>query len=296
MIIKKYYIWINLMHSNINNDSYQSLKKFRENQIKSNIRLHIIFIILIFIIDSGLLFFIFVYKSKISSIKAKSSENTSVINTNKDYIYKNNNLMTHQLVNILAQMDSDYYRFSLILEKSEDVQRLKNSIANFYKSTKNKIIDINKINMGFSYNAISESGTYDYIRDKLDMNINAFILIEGESKRKFGFFVGESIIFDKKGFQYKGTDCFLISFHHDGIFKCIGDKNKLSIKDENNLIVIGDDDIIIQKDFFTYEEKRGIINFPFKAIDVSTINENIFTPTNEKFHLMNMEIFSFYYI
>ena len=60
------------------------------------------------------------------------------------------------------------------------------------------------------------------------------------------------------------------------------------------MIVIGDDDIIIKRNFFNYEEKKGVINFPFKAIDVSTINKNIFTNSDENsFHFMGLEIFSF---
>ena len=39
------------MDGKINQDSIQSLKKFRENQVKNNIKLHLIFLILISIID-----------------------------------------------------------------------------------------------------------------------------------------------------------------------------------------------------------------------------------------------------
>lgn len=282
------------MHSNINNESYQSLKQFREKQIKSNIRLYIIFILLISIIDLGLLFFIFLYKSKISSIKSKSSENTSLISSNKDFIDTNNNLITRKFVNIIAQMKSDRYRFSLIFEKSEEVQKVKNSLIDFYGSKyKDKDLDVNKFEMNFIFCGVAEGSTYIELKSKIDMSYNTYIIIEGEKNMKFGFYIEEPIVLNRKGFQYKGNKCFLFSFQHNGIFKCIGDKNKLSIKNDENLIVIGDDDIIIKENFFTYEEKKGIINFPFKAIDVSTINENVFTPTNEKFHIMSMEIFSF---
>ena len=282
------------MHSNINNESYQSLKNFRENQIKSNIKLHLIFILLIFIIDLGLLFFVFIYKSKLTSLKSKSTQNISLIDSNKDIINQNNNLIAHKVTNIVAQMPSFTYRFSLIFEKSEQVQKIKNSIKDYYKDIHNKNLDINKFDMKFIYSGAMEGGNFHDMRYKIDMSCNTFIVIESENKVKLGFFIEEPItISRKKGFQYKGNKCFLISFQQEGIFKCIGDKNKLSLKEEENMMVIGDDDIIIKDNYFNFEEKKGIINFPFKAIDVSTINKNIFTSNDEKFHIFGMEIFSF---
>ena len=79
------------MDGKINQDSIQSLKKFRENQVKNNVKLHLIFLVLISIIDIGLIFFIISYKSKISSLKSKTNNNDNLINTNKDLIEKNNN-------------------------------------------------------------------------------------------------------------------------------------------------------------------------------------------------------------
>lgn len=281
------------MHSIINKDSYESLKKFRENQIKTNITLHLIFLFLIIIIDLGLLVFIFIYKSKLSLLKTKSTQNTSIINSNKDKIDKNNNLLDHKFLNLVAQVLAYNYRFSYILDKSEEVLKLKNSIAKFYKEKKSKNLDINKFEIRFIFNGVSEGSTFDELRNKIDNSYNTFIIFECEKELKFGFYIEEPIYLDKKGFKYKGDDCFLMSFTNDKIFKCIGDKNKLTIKDDDNMMVFGDDDIIIKNHFFNYEEKKGIINFPFKAIDVSTINENIFTPSNEKFHIIAMEIFSF---
>jgi len=285
------------MHSNINNDSYQSLKKFRENQIKSNIKLHLIFIFLILIIDIGFLIFIFVYKSKLSSLKSKSTQNTSLINTNKDLLETNNNLIAHKVINIVAQMPDLTYRFSLIFQTSDQVQKMKNSIKDFYKDTKNMNLDTNKFNMDFVYSAVMDGGEYKDMEFKITTSHNTFIIFEAENENKFGFYVEQPVIFsNKKEFPYTGNNCFLFSFQHDGIYKCIGDKIKLSIKDKEKMIVIGDDDIIIKKNFFNYEDKKGIINFPFKAFDVSTINKNIFTNGDENlFHIMGIEVFSFYF-
>ena len=283
------------MHSNINEDSYRTLKIYRQNQIKANIRLHLIFILLLFIIDIGLIIFIIIYKIKLSSLKYKTSQDSNMINSNKDFIDKNQNMITNKYLNIVAQSPQETIRFSLSLDNSQEVNKIKNNIIKFYKENKNINLDINKFSMKFIYQAVMEGDTYTDIKNKINMYSNIFILFEAEEENKFGFFLGEQILLDNKhGFEYNGNNCFIMSFQHEGIFKCIGDKNKLRIKDEDNLLLIGEDDIIIKNKFLFFEEKRSMVNFPFKAFDVSTINQNIFTNNNENiFNTLAMEIFSF---
>ena len=283
------------MHSNINEDSYRTLKIYRQNQIKANIRLHLIFILLLFIIDIGLIIFIIIYKIKLSSLKYKTSQDSNMINSNKDFIDKNQNMITNKYLNIVAQSPQETIRFSLSLDNSQEVNKIKNNIIKFYKENKNINLDINKFSMKFIYQAVMEGDTYTDIKNKINMYSNIFILFEAEEENKFGFFLEEQILLDNKhGFEYNGNNCFIMSFQHEGIFKCIGDKNKLRIKDEDNLLLIGEDDIIIRNKFLFFEEKRSMVNFPFKAFDVSTINQNIFTNNNENiFNTLAMEIFSF---
>ena len=283
------------MHSNINEDSYRTLKIYRQNQIKANIRLHLIFILLLFIIDIGLIIFIIIYKIKLSSLKYKTSQDSNMINSNKDFIDKNQNMITNKYLNIVAQSPQETIRFSLSLDNSQEVNKIKNNIIKFYKENKNINLDINKFSMKFIYQAVMEGDTYTDIKNKINMYSNIFILFEAEEENKFGFFLEDQILLDNKhGFEYNGNNCFIMSFQHEGIFKCIGDKNKLRIKDEDNLLLIGEDDIIIKNKFLFFEEKRSMVNFPFKAFDVSTINQNIFTNNNENiFNTLAMEIFSF---
>ena len=283
------------MHSNINEDSYRTFKIYRQNQIKANIRLHLIFILLLFIIDIGLIIFIIIYKIKLSSLKYKTSQDSNMINSNKDFIDKNQNMITNKYLNIVAQSPQETIRFSLSLDNSQEVNKIKNNIIKFYKENKNINLDINKFSMKFIYQAVMEGDTYTDIKNKINMYSNIFILFEAEEENKFGFFLEEQILLDNKhGFEYNGNNCFIMSFQHEGIFKCIGDKNKLRIKDEDNLLLIGEDDIIIKNKFLFFEEKRSMVNFPFKAFDVSTINQNIFTNNNENtFNTLAVEIFSF---
>ena len=218
-----------------------------------------------------------------------------MINSNKDFIDKNQNMITNKYLNIVAQSPQETIRFSLSLDNSQEVNKIKNNIIKFYKENKNINLDINKFSMKFIYQAVMEGDTYTDIKNKINMYSNIFILFEAEEENKFGFFLEEQILLDNKhGFEYNGNNCFIMSFQHEGIFKCIGDKNKLRIKDEDNLLLIGEDDIIIKNKFLFFEEKRSMVNFPFKAFDVSTINQNIFTNNNENiFNTLAMEIFSF---
>ena len=78
------------------------------------------------------------------------------------------------------------------------------------------------------------------------------------------------------------------------MFKCIGDKNKLKIEeDDDGMLIFGDNDIIIKNNYLQYDKKMGIINFPFKSFDVSTINNNIFTDTTGEFHVRSIEVYFF---
>ena len=67
--------------NNINEESKKALKDFKQNQINSNIKLHKIFLILVILINIGLLFFIYFYKSKISEIKKLSNDLTDKIDS-----------------------------------------------------------------------------------------------------------------------------------------------------------------------------------------------------------------------
>ena len=60
-------------NNNINEESIHSLQDFRKKQIITNIRYHIIFLTLLIIINIGLTIFIIFYKSKINSLKSKTS-------------------------------------------------------------------------------------------------------------------------------------------------------------------------------------------------------------------------------
>lgn len=283
-----------IKNKNINEESKKAMQEFHEKQIKTNIKLHKIFLILFLLLDFGLFYFILAYKSKISEIKKRTNKNSSSISNNKDSINQNRDDIEHKILNIIANSLRGSYHFSFIFETKKEVDTVKNYLFEFYK-TKNVDINKNNINMNFNYLSLSDGDTFSVIKQVLDFSFHNFFFIESNNHMKFGIYFGGNIDFNKKKKIYsdEGNDCFIISFQKEGIFPCIGDKNKLNIEKSENMIVIGDNDIIIKKNFMRGDENSGVINFPFKSFDVSTINSNIFTGTNGEFAIRSLEIFSF---
>ena len=85
--------------NNINEESINSLKDFRQRQIASNIKYHIIFICLLIIINTGLSVFIVFYKSKINTIKSRTSSYHTQLNSADESLSSKNNILMHKLVN-----------------------------------------------------------------------------------------------------------------------------------------------------------------------------------------------------
>ena len=280
---------------NINEESINEIKEFRKKQIKTNIMLHIIFFIILLIVNIGLLFFIILYKSKISEIKSKTKKDSSLINTDKDSIIQNKYQIEHKLVNILANGLGGYYRFSMIFETQKQVLTVKNNIINYFKGKYDSLkkLNMSHIEINFKYLSIRDGDNFYDLKDRIEYSYHTLFLIETENEMKFGFFIEEVLILDDDKYSNNNNNCFIFSFQKEGIFKCIGKNKKLEIdKDNDSLFIIGNGDIIIKENFFQ-NERGGVINYPFKSFDVSTINNNIFTGINGEFKIRYIEIYSF---
>ena len=280
---------------NINEESINEIKEFRKKQIKTNIMLHIIFFIILLIVNIGLLFFIILYKSKISEIKSKTKKDSSLINTDKDSIIQNKYQIEHKLVNILANGLGGYYRFSMIFETQKQVLTVKNNIINYFKGKYDSLkkLNMSHIEINFKYLSIRDGDNFYDLKDRIEYSYHTLFLIETENEMKFGFFIEEVLILDDDKYSNTDNNCFIFSFQKEGIFKCIGKNKKLEIdKDNDSLFIIGNGDIIIKENFFQ-NERGGVINYPFKSFDISTINNNIFTGINGEFKIRYIEIYSF---
>ena len=280
-----------LKNKKINEESKKALKEFREKQIQTNIKLHIIVLSLIILIDICLIIFIFLYKSKIFEIKSKTKRNSSSLNREKYYIEDNKNNINHQLVNIFARNHNWNDRFSYIFETSEEVNMAKNAVVEYYSGLGRKL-DKNNFVLLNRYISVIDGDTFSDLRERMQYSYQTFVLIESSNHTKFGFYFADIFLFHKRNI-YDEDMCFIMSFKHEGIFKCKGKGNKFEIKDDDNgMIIIGEGDIII-KNNFSSNEKGGIINFPFKSFDLSNINTNIFTEITGDIEIKAIEIFIF---
>lgn len=279
---------------NINKESIKLMKEFHQKQIQTNIKLHIIFLISIVLVNIGLIFFIILYKIKISEIKTRTSNNSNSIRNNKDNINTISCEIDHKMVNIMANSYNGLYHFSFIFDTKKEVDTIKKYIIDFYKDTNLKL-DIDKMNLNIIYQGIIDGDSFPILKERINSNFRTFFFVKTNNNNRFGFYSDDFVFLDKKNKHiYKDNMCFLISFQKEGLFKCIGERNKLEIiKNDDGMIIIGDGDIIIKNNYLQYN--KGIINFPFKSFDISTINTNVFTEMDGEFQIINLEVFSVYF-
>ena len=276
--------------NNINEESINSLKDFRQKQIETNIKYHIIFIFLLILINIGLIIFIIFYKNKINSIKSKTNLYNSQLNSKDETLASTNNILMHKLVNIASMNEYGLVRFSFIFEKSEEFKTIQNIIYDFRKGIDKKEIPTQNRNTFLLFQGMTDDEK-TFI-DRISYFWNLAIFIETINEKKFGIFIDDLITPDKNnGFQSNSTNIFIYSFETKKIYNYIGDGKKvLRLNKDGRMIIVGDDEIIIYDEYYL---NGGEINFPMKSFDLSTINNNVFTGQNGKFSIANIEAFCF---
>lgn len=269
----------------INPESKKALKEFNKKQIKTNIKIHIFFLSMISIINICLLNFIIMYKKQISIIKNNSNQHSLSIKHSQKNISYQQNTIDHKLVNILSISSNTYgnMHFSFLFEKTEEVNMVKKFIYDFTK--------IENPAMLLIYQGKSDSDNSLTLLDLINYSENTLFIIETADKNKFGFFFGEMIFPNNKGYFVSDSNrCFIISFINKEKYECINNQKTFEVN-KNSLFNIGDGDIIIKHNFLT---NNGIINFPFKSFDTNGIKENIFTKYNGEFEISEIEIFDIF--
>ena len=270
-------------NENMNPDSVKSLKEFREKQIKTNKKLHIIFLSMITIINICLINFIIMYKKKISQIKFISSIRSTTISKDQKAITFQQNSLYHKLINIFAVSYNVYgnTHFSMLFEKSEEVNMVKNHIAEFSQ--------IDNPILRFIYQGGSDTDNSKILLDSISyLEKSLFVFGTNDDNNKFGFFFEKLIYPNNEGYFESETDrCFIFSFQNKEKYPCLNNKKTFEIN-KNNLLNIGDGDIIINHDFLI---EGGIINFPFKSFDIEENKENVFKKLNGKFEIRDIEIY-----
>ena len=276
--------------NNINEESINSLKDFRQKQIETNIKYHIIFIFLLILINIGLIIFIIFYKNKINSIKSKTNLYNSQLNSKDETLASTNNILMHKLVNIASLNEYGLVRFSFIFEKSEEFKTIQNIIYDFRKGIDKKEIPTQNRNTFLLFQGMTDDEK-TFI-DRISYFWNLAIFIETINEKKFGIFIDDLITPDKNnGFQSNSTNIFIYSFETKKIYNYIGDGKKvLRLNKDGRMIIVGDDEIIIYDEYYL---NGGEINFPLKSFDFPTVNTNVLTGENGKFAIKNIEAFCF---
>ena len=280
----------NKSFNNINDESLNSLKDFRQKQISTNIKYHITFIILLIIINIGLVVFIIFYKNKIKSIKSKNNTYHSQLDSQDQSLANANNILTHKLVNIAALNQYGLVRFSFFFETSEEFKNIQNIIYDFRQKVEEREIPEEYRNIFLLYAGMFD--TYESFIERVSYYWNLAIFIETENNKKFGIFIDELITPDKdKGLEIDSDKIFLYSFETKKKYDYIGNGKKVfRLNKEGKMIIVGDNELIIYDEFFA---NGGEINFPMKSFDFSTVNNNVLTGQNGKFLIKTIEVFCF---
>ena len=277
-------------NNNINEESIYSLQDFRKKQIITNIRYHIIFLTLLIIINIGLTIFIIFYKSKINSLKSKTSSYYNQIDKGDATISNLNTVLTHKLVNMGLLNQYGLIRFSFVFEKSDEFKTVQNVIYDYRKEVEKREVPIEYRSTFLLFEGMMDN--YDTFLDRVSYFWNLAIFIETLENKKFGIFLSDIIAPIKENeFQTESKNIIMYSFDTKKKYNYIGDGKKvLSINKDGKMLVVGDDELIIYDDFYM---NGGEINFPMKSFDFSTVNSNVLTGENGKFSIKNIEAFCF---
>ena len=277
-------------NNNINEESIHSLQDFRKKQIITNIRYHIIFLTLLIIINIGLTIFIIFYKSKINSLKSKTSSYYNQIDKGDATISNLNTVLTHKLVNMGLLNQYGLIRFSFVFETSDEFKTVQNVIYDYRKEVEKREVPLEYRSTFLLFEGMMDN--YDTFLDRVSYFWNLAIFIETLENKKFGIFLSDIIAPIKENeFQTESKNIIMYSFDTKKKYNYIGDGKKvLSINKDGKMLVVGDDELIIYDDFYM---NGGEINFPMKSFDFSTVNSNVLTGENGKFSIKNIEAFCF---
>lgn len=302
---------------NISASSMQSIEEYQKKRIETNIKLHKFFLVITIIINISLFLFLRFYKRKLSEIKNLSDQYSSKINSDDDSLSNRRSSIDHKIVNIGARSFRGGFLFSYILKNEKEINKVKNTIRNFYEE-KNKKVELNDHFPGLLYQSYNHGTEYKNLMEEIVYQNNLVIFVEIEDNKRFGVFIGDYISDNDDNEEKKGgsTDIdeddygkdeaenkiknvflFAINEKEDSkegipegsytICNYIG-KSDFAVKfGKKKLINVGEEDIVINNDYYT---NGGKINFPFKNFDCSTNDNNFFSEHNGNLDVRIIEV------
>ena len=276
--------------NNINEESKASIKEYIQKQIEINIKYHKIFFGLSVIINIGLITFIIFYKRKISLIKKLSSSHNNIIGSKDKELSSVHSSIDHKIVNMALLFVGGNYKFSLIFQKGEEFNEIKNIVKD-YKKELDKAQDISEPRVFFIYQGMLDSDLFQSFMEDVAYFEGVFIFFETQNEEKFGIYINDLIIPDDSNeYDGKSKNIFLYSFKTKKRYNFIGDEKKSISFHREKLICLGDDELVIYEQYWN---RGGYINYPLKSFDLQGESNNILTEKNGNFTLYHIEVFSF---
>ena len=255
-----------------------------KNKFRLILKFIFFFLLIIICINICLLIFIISFKIKLNELNSKTKKSSSNLSQNRHYLTSLKISLSHKVVNILAVSSNSLgnMHFSFLFENSDEVQSIKNSIILYTK------FEMPYLHLIYGSNIDSDNSSV--ILNLIRYWPNLLFIVGSQSGVKFGFFLQESIYLNKLGiFKSNVNRCFIYSFMHKKEFTCNEKDVCISVNDEE-LINIGNGDIIINHRFKT---NGGIINFPFKSFNIPEADIE-FDKLNGKFEIKDIEIYIIY--
>ena len=273
----------------MNEESKLTLKQYRLNQVLINKKYYKLVLFISFVINIGLITFIYIYKAKISQIKNLSLNHSTNINSKNKELSRKNSSIDHKIMNIAALTLSikGNFRFSINFENSDEFNNIKNIIYNYMNKSNSEYPRYTF----FLYQSGVDSDEFQNFMENISYFVNLLICIKAEKGNTFGIFIKKYILPDNNNeFEADTNDIFLYLFKTKKIYNFKGDKKKsLSFK-KDKLISLGDDELVIYNEYWI---KGGYIKYPFKSFDLSDADINSLTGLNGEFYINYLEVFSF---
>ena len=212
---------------NINDISKKGLKDFSKKKILMNILYYKIFFGMCIFFNIGLFIFIIIYNNQLKEIESITNIYTREFRKNDNLLSEQYSSIDHKLVNLISNNRKKDLPFAYSFLNRIEFKMVINFISEYYK--KNPLQYHENIYEKYKLQLIYQSSSsfdipYNDFVTILNYHRNSLFIIHTINNKRFGIYVDEPIIFNKKKefFAYENR-MFIYSFQSRSMHKYIGD-------------------------------------------------------------------------